>query len=612
MRWGAPDSLWYLIPWALMPLAWFALERRARRRLEAFVSSALLNRVLTARAGRRRGLSFALLWCAVGMALVALARPQLGSREEELKSQGLDLVFALDVSNSMAAEDVVPSRLKKARHLIRSFLERMSSDRVGIVAFAGSAVPVAPLTSDYEYLRQLLETVDQSSISNQGTNIYSALSVSLGLIDRGAVNGEEADDGDRPPSRAIILISDGEDNEGEESKLAAKLKKAGIRVYSIGVGSLKGGPIPMRDGNGQLMGYKKDQAGGMVVTKLEMKALESVARSAGGKALVASVDEAEVDEILSDMLTLTRGEGASRKVIIYDEVYQYPLAAALALLIAMLTLSQRAAGAAAVFAFILAAAGSSEAHAARTWEEYQAAEKGVKAYGEGDFADAVNRFGKAQAETPDSTVNSFNLGTALLRSGSPQQAVPELEKSVGDADPVAAARGAYNLGRAFDGQSDHEKAMGAYQKGLERLEDLRAREGGKLSGEAAETHLRLKRALESAEQKQQSKSQQGEGQDKDKKGGDGSQGDNQDDKEGQQKDQKDGEGEDKKKPEEKKYKIPKEKQKFKAEHLSEQDAKRLMQQLKEQENQTQQKLRRQKGEEKRRENKAPAGPGKDW
>jgi Ca-activated chloride channel family protein len=597
MRFGEESMLWCLVPWILALPLWIVLGRRALAAFHRFVGPSVADRVVVGRSVKRARLRFALIWVSVLFAIFAAARPQLSAREETVKSEGLDLVIALDVSRSMATEDVVPSRLKKAKHIIKGFLERMSSDRVGIVAFAGTAVPIAPLTSDYDYLRQILETVDETTISNQGTDIFEALTQAKKLIERGGV-GDQSAGADAPPSRAVIVLSDGEDTVGREKELGAVLKKSGIRVYSIGVGSLKGAPIPLRDDHDNLTGYKKDQGGTVVISKLASAALEAAAAAGGGRYYASSAGETEVDEILAELLTMDRTGGQSRKVLVFEEVFQYPLVVAVALALLFLILSERVAAVALVALFF-----TTQAQATGV-QEYLETRQGVKAFEKGDLPAAAEHFGSAQGSNPESKVNDYNLGTALLKAGSVDGAIPNLERGTGDGDSLLGARSAYNLGRAWEQQQDHEKALQAYQAGVDRITELRKQ--GPLKPDAEETLKRLRLALETAEQKKQQQKQDG-GEGKDQKQKQDQQGQNNKDQQGKDKDNKDGQGKDEKK----KYEMPKDKQQFKASNISEQDAKRLMQQLKEQENQTSKRIQKQKAEMIRRESKA-VQVEKDW
>jgi Ca-activated chloride channel family protein len=537
-------------------------------------------------------------------------------REEELKSQGLDIVFALDLSASMATEDVVPSRLKKAKHIIRTFLENLSGDRVGVLAFARSAIPVVPLTNDYDYVRQIVETLDERTIGYQGSDINNAVSNAFRMIERGSLSlGYESKDMSAEQlSKALIILSDGEDHESSQLPESAKAKELGIRVYAIGLGTEAGAPIPVRDERGFLKGYKKDQSGAVVLSKLNSKFLQKISQYGSGKYFTASVSEDEVRAILDELQSFERDSGGSRKVTIYNEIYQYPLFIAVILVflsINSLEVKKRKTALSSlllIFSTLTAQAGLKEERA-NSYSEFSHADRAIKARDAGDLSAAVRHFAKAQAENPESARNHFNLGSTLLETGAAKEAIANLELAQKSQDPMLSGISSYNLGRALQKESAPEKAMDAFQNGLQKVDQMKRL--GQYGAEEKELEKKLRQALMAAEQQ----SQKQKSQDKDKKDNQG-QGKGQDDKDkksdedssGQDKDK-----DDKGKEENKKYDIPKEKKKYKAENLTENDAKRLMQQLKEQETETTKKLNRKKSLEQKDKNKEQneAG-GKDW
>ncbi len=574
MRFFAPQMLALLIFWAIVPFIVVFAMKISRKQIEKAFSQYMLEKLTVGLSKSKQKIKFILIWIATFFFILALARPQLGVHEEAMPSQGLDIVFLLDVSNSMLTEDIVPSRLKKAKHIIRNFVEKFSGDRVGIVAFAGSSYPAVPLTTDYEYIKQNLEVIDQSIIKNQGTDFKKALETGLSMLDRGGLNeiSQENESG-QGHSRVMIILSDGEDNEGEEQAVYPLLKKKGVTSYSIGIGSTKGGAIPFRDQNGQLQGYKKDRSNNMVLSKLETKVLEAAASQTGGKYYNASTNEGEVDEILSLVSGMDRVEGAGKRVMVYEEIFQIPLLVGVILFLISLFINpfkfkikESVLG---ILAFILLIANAQ----ASTYQEYKESSDGVKAYKEGDYSEAIRKFGNAQAENPDQLKHHMNLGDAFYKSESYEAAAREFLQVLNSKDGNEAAKGAYNLGRSFEGAKNLDAAMQAYQTGLDRL-----RSESKPDKEVEE---RIKRALEQVQQQKQKQKQ--EQQDKDK---------NKDqDENDQNKDQKE---EDKKDQKEKKFKNPK--PKFKAEKIEEEQAKKILKQLGEQEKKTQKKMMQNKND----------------
>lgn len=610
MRFLNPKAFWLLIVWAILPIAWTYIESKGQRLLNRFASSRMLGRLVQGYSRTRALNRFLLLFFSILFSIFALARPQMSTHEEVIKNQGLDLVFLLDVSNSMLTEDEIPSRLKKAKHIIRNFVDKLSGDRAGIVAFAGSAYPAVPLTTDYDFLKQTLEILDQTAIANQGTDFSKALQVSSDLLLRGGINevDEETTDANAA-SQVIVVLSDGEWHESYDEKTIAALKDRGIRIYSIGIGSLKGAPIPMRDHSGYMRGYKKDANGKMVLSKLEQKSISNLASATGGKYFNASSNEGEVDEIISNLSTMNRAEGNGRHVMVYDELFQVPLGIAIFLLFLFfwtrpvqfhakdkspaLTTTLTS-----FFVFLFFSQLSVAAPLPKSLEEYNETKKGTGDYQSEDYSAAIEAFGKAQALNPDSSTHHLNLGDALLKSGDAAGAAREFEAMLMDSDPNTAAKGAFNLGKALEAQQSMELALQAYQKGLDRLKDY----------ENADPKIKekIKKALQ-ATQRQKQKSGKNEQQDQKNKEGS----DKQDNQDNQQKDDKD----DKKKQDQKqnkKYDIPRKKPKFKQEKLSEADAKRILQQLEAQEKDTKKRIMRMKSNDKKGKQKGAFSNGKDW
>ncbi|MEW6057200.1 MAG: VWA domain-containing protein [Bdellovibrionota bacterium] len=574
MRFFNPQALWLCLLAVVLPLLWAYFEKKSRLRLLKFASTALLERLVVGTSLRKKKLRLAFGVTSMLLAAAALARPQLGTREEVMQSQGLDMVFLLDVSNSMLAEDIVPNRLKKAKHMLKNFVDRLSGDRVGIVAFAGSAYPAVPLTTDYDFVKQMLEVLDETAVSNQGSNLEKALEVATELLLRGGMNDSTEEEGGANDSgnssRIIVVLSDGEATDSGESEWLSRAKKLNIRVYAIGIGSMKGAPIPMRDQGGFLRGYKRDATGAMVHSRLETKNLESMASKLGGKFFVASSNEGEIEEIVGELGSMDRAIGENRRVIVYDEAFQYPLALAVVLLLMMVFLPEKNGTKAqvSVMAFLsLLFLQPVAARATNSISEFNHTKKGVEAYNDKDYSSAIQHFGKAQALHPDSPQQHLNLGDALLKSGSVEAAIPEFEQVLKSKDTNEAARGAYNLGKAFEAKKDYEGALRSYQKGLERLREDQ-------ENADPEIERRLKRALEVAQQQKQQQSQ-----DQDRSKGDQGEGNPKDDE---------------KEKQQKNYQIPKQKPKFQAEKLSEQDAKRILQQLREEEKKSQQRVLRNK------------------
>jgi Ca-activated chloride channel homolog len=257
--------------------------------------------------------------------LVAAAGPQCGERTEVVKRTGIDLVVALDASSSMLARDVRPSRLERARLDVLALLDRLKGDRVGLVVFAGDAFVQCPLTSDYAAARMFLRAVDPAGMPQQGTAIAAALYEARRVLEGGG-RGDAA--------RAVLLITDGEDQQGDAQQAAAALGEAGIRIYAVPVGSETGEPIPLLDKDGNVTGYKKDREGRTVLTRTDVAGLRELVSRANGLILRGPAGEPGVLQLLPEIDKLQKGEVESRLSVQYDDKHLWFAWPAFALLCA--------------------------------------------------------------------------------------------------------------------------------------------------------------------------------------------------------------------------------------------------------------------------------------
>ena len=317
----------YLLLLLIVPLLFvaYALYLRARRRRIARLGDPELVASLMPEASTGKGwLKITLLALAWLFFVIGLCRPQLGARLKEHQSQGVEVVIALDVSNSMLAEDYSPNRLERAKLAISRLVDRLQGDRIGLVIFAGEAFVQLPITADYVSAKVFLKTVDTESVPIQGTALAEALMASARSF---STQSER--------SRAIILITDGEDHEGEAVEAAKAIAEQGIRIYCIGVGSPQGKPIPK---NGSLM---KDRQGDIVVTRLDEDILQEIAGAGNGKYVRAGNAEFGLNPIIDDIRTLDKEQFSSVVFEDFDEQYMYFFGIALFFLILEFLISDR-------------------------------------------------------------------------------------------------------------------------------------------------------------------------------------------------------------------------------------------------------------------------------
>jgi Ca-activated chloride channel family protein len=321
MHFGEPSVLNALLA---VPLLWLLLRRNRRRRAllgERFASAGLLDHLVRGVDEGKRRRKEGLTLLALAGVIVALAHPQYGERERPMTRQGIDIVFALDTSLSMLAEDLKPNRLELAKGEVERSFGRLQGDRVGIVAFAGTALPTCPLTIDYGAARIFLAGIDPWTVPRAGTAIADALRRSLRMLEEGGTG-----------SRVVVLLTDGEDHEGEVLDAAEEAAKAGVRVFTVALGSREGELIPMPPEAGEGR-FKKDRKGELVVTRLDESVLRQVAEKTGGSHFLLGEDPDALDTILDEISGMEKREFRSRMLVVREERFAWFLLPATLLLV---------------------------------------------------------------------------------------------------------------------------------------------------------------------------------------------------------------------------------------------------------------------------------------
>jgi len=317
MRWSSPQLAWLL--WGVLALALLWLGgNRARRRQERVLGDPDALRALTGEAGpRARLLRSILTLAAVAAAVVGLMRPQAGFRLVTTTAQGVDLVLAVDLSRSMDARDVRPDRLTAAKGEALALLGALEGSRIGLVEFAGSARIVSPLSTDREGLASLVETATTRDLDQPGTDLGQALERSARLLSR---------PGEQP--RAIVLLTDGENLEGDPRAALQAVKRAGAKLYTIGLGTPGGGPIPMVDTTGVQRGVKRDTQGNVVITRLDERTLRLLAQEGGGRYERGDGTGRAGLRLVDPLRSGGRYEARGRTIRAYDERFPWFAAAA--------------------------------------------------------------------------------------------------------------------------------------------------------------------------------------------------------------------------------------------------------------------------------------------
>ncbi len=300
----------YLLILLLIPVLtalYVLMTWKARRSLRAFGDETVMKDLMPLRSHARAHVRFALMMLSIALFAVLLARPQFGSRLETVKREGIEAIFALDISNSMLCQDVQPTRLDKAKRIITQLVGRMENDKVGLIVFAGDAFTQLPITSDYISAKMFLESIDPSLINRQGTDVAKALS----LAARSFTSMEEV-------GRTVVLITDGEDHEGGVEDAIKELSDKGITVNVLGVGSLEGAPIPL-DGTQE---YRKDKDGNVVITRLNEQMCQTIAQGGGGIYVRVDNSNAAQRAIQGEMDKMSKAEIETQVYTEYNEQFQ--------------------------------------------------------------------------------------------------------------------------------------------------------------------------------------------------------------------------------------------------------------------------------------------------
>ena len=316
------EKIWFWLLLAIPVIILFFLflifwQNRTRKK---FADSSLMKFLAPNRSRSKPLIKLILILLGITSLVIALVNPKMGTKLETVKREGVDIVFAIDVSKSMDAEDIAPSRLEKSKQLVSQILNTLGSDRVGIIAYAGGAFPQLPITTDYSAARMFLQALNTDMISSQGTAISDAIELATTYYDD-----------EQQTNRVLFIISDGEDHEGNVEDIANQAAEMGIRIFTIGVGTEKGGPIPIKR-NGVIQNYKKDNQGETVITKLNPGTLQEIANSANGSYIEGNVTSEVTDRVTEELQNIEKTEFEAKQFADFKSHFQWFLGLALALL----------------------------------------------------------------------------------------------------------------------------------------------------------------------------------------------------------------------------------------------------------------------------------------
>lgn len=489
--------------------------RKVRHKLfKTFASQRLLPNLISSYSPGRHLFKFIIFTLAVVLLLLTFARPQWGHKWEEQQAKGIDILFALDVSKSMLAEDIRPNRLERAKYSILDLLKELEGDRVGLIAFAGSAFLQCPLTHDYQAFRQTLNATDTSVINKGGTDIAAA------------IQAAEPSFAKENNFKFIVMITDGEDLEQsgiEQARLAAKND---VTIYTVGVGTQKGEIIPIKLPDGST-DFVRDSEGKIVKTKLDEGTLKAIANASGGFYVPLGSTGQGLEQVYeSGLNTIPQQELASALRKVPLERFQLPLAAAILLLLVDSLLSTRkrkkkskvvkypppaSKAAAIIITFLIIASFPNNAEAS--------VQRAYKAYNEGDFNKAISLYQKAHTKKPTNPTINYNLAGSFYKSKNFDAAAHALQDAL-ETDNVELQQTVfYNLGNAYyrvgeaalETNPQHtieqwEEALKQYQSAIELDEDDK---------QAKENYEFVKKKLEELKEQQKQEQQQQDQQDQD-------------------------------------------------------------------------------------------------
>ena len=457
-RFESPQYLYLLLVLAALTAIHYYIIFRKKRQLKRFGDLELTRQLFLGVSRWRPEVKFWLAMIALAFFIVALARPQFGTRLDTRERMGIEAIIALDVSNSMLAEDVKPNRLEKAKMMVSNMVDGMSDDKIGLIVFAGQAFVQLPITSDYVSAKMFLETISPSMINVQGTDVAEAINLSM----RSFTQQEDV-------TRAIFIITDGEDNEGGAVEAAKKAAAQGIRVYVLGIGNPSGAPIPI-PGTGQ---YIIDEEGNTVVSKLSEEMCREIA-SAGQGSYIYVDNSTSAQKKLSEQLDrLSKAKMETQIYSEYDEQFQgFVLIGLLLLLIDVLLIEreskstwlsdlfrrQRPTTAVCLLLFSLAAM-------AQTDRDY--IRRGNRLMRDSIYDKAQVEYQKAIEKDNTNPISHYNLGNALLYQNKAEDAMKEYETAARlEKDKIRLAQIYHNMGVMLQSAKQFDKAVACYRNSL--------------------------------------------------------------------------------------------------------------------------------------------------
>ena len=458
-RFEDPIYLYLLLLIPLLAVVRFITYRNQKKRLRKFGDPRLLKELMPDVSRWRPGVKFWLLQAALALLILMLARPQMGTKISHEKRTGIETIIAVDISNSMRAEDVTPSRLDRAKMMVENLVDHFTDDKIGLIVFAGDAFVQLPITSDYVSAKMFLSNVDPSMIATQGTDIARAVEMATHSFTQ-----------EKGIGKAIIVITDGEDHEGGAVEAAAAAKKAGMSVYMLGIGSTSGAPIPI-PGTGD---YMTDNTGQTVMSALNEDMCKQIA-AAGGGAYIHVENNSNAQDLLDQELDkLSKKETQTTIYSDYDEQFQaFGILALLLLIIEICILesknplmkrvslfgkNKKAVATVSLLLVVLSAG-------AQTDRQY--VRQGNKLYRAGDYPNAEVSYRKALEKNDRNSQAFYNLGNALMAQGKDSAAIMEYDKATKvESNEFRKSKAYHNVGVICQRHRMFGEAIEAYKQSL--------------------------------------------------------------------------------------------------------------------------------------------------
>ena len=457
-RFEEPTYLYLLAALPLIAILRWVLERKQLKRLKLFGDPTLLRHLMPDVSKMRPVVKFWMLLAAMALIIVMIARPQMGTRISHEKRTGIESIIAMDISNSMLAEDVTPSRLDRTKMMVENLVDNFTDDKIGLIVFAGDAFVQLPITSDYVSAKMFLSEIEPSLIATQGTDIATAINM--------AANSFTQQQG---VGKAIIVITDGEDHEGGALEAAKAAKKKGMRVYVLGVGSDKGAPIPM--GNGD---YMKDRTGNTVMTKLNEEMCRQIAEAGGGAYIHVDNNTNAQRQLDSELAKLSKKEMQSTIYSDYDEQFQaFGIIAIILLILEICILESKNPIARRLNIFgrkqrtttLIIALVVASASFAQNDRRYIT--QGNKLFRSGQFDKAEVAYRKAIEKNPRNPQAHYNLGNSLMAQKKDSAAVQSFQKSTElETSKIRKAMAFHNMGVVCQQHKMYGEAIEAYKNSL--------------------------------------------------------------------------------------------------------------------------------------------------